>query len=342
MRHPGGGTILQFLTAGSISECEPSVRNTVSSPSYFLINWSRYCWARTLFVGGPDCVCSDQLFRDYLLKLEHNRAEPIYHPRSYGYQMDDSSGTQTQPRIYTAPRTEISQNQGKFRIHFNFPGRVLPDHDDHGYGPLATVVESFMDPGTLIRMHQHRNEEIISWVPDGVMRHEDRQNNSLVTDRDHLMVMNAGSGFWHAEETYEDDPPLRMLQIFVRPHTLDLEPTIQHEPIPDSMPNTWRHLFGPDDSDAPLFVRNDVHFYDCQLDAGRTVRLPSHSDWDTYVYVFEGAVTADDGAVTLGYTESGLVTDEGEVSVTASEDSILVAFCVDPDAQITRQGTIGR
>ena len=58
--------------------------------------------------------------------------------------------------------------------------------------------------------------------------------------------------------------------------------------------------------------------------------------------MFEGAVTADDGAVTLGYTESGLVTDEGEVSVTASEDSILVAFCVDPDAQITRQGTIGR
>ena len=88
--------------------------------------------------------------------------------------MDESPSAQTHSRIYTAPRTDVSQNQGKFRIHFNFPGRAVPDHDDHGYGPLATVVESFMDPGTLIRMHQHQNEEIISWVPEAVMRHDDR------------------------------------------------------------------------------------------------------------------------------------------------------------------------
>ncbi|MUV86491.1 pirin family protein [Natronomonas sp. CBA1123] len=254
--------------------------------------------------------------------------------------MEDSASSQTQSGIYTAPRTEVSRNQGKFRIHFNFPGRAVPGHDDHGYGPLATVVESFMDPGTLIRMHQHRNEEIISWVPDGVMRHDDRKGNELVTDADHLMVMNAGSGFWHAEETLADDPPLRMLQIFVRPHSLDLEPGIQHEPIPDSTPNEWRHLFGPEGSAAPLSVRNDVHCYDCRLEADGTTTLPSQPGWDTYCYVFEGAVDIEEESV--GYTESALVTEESEVSVTATEESTIVAFTVNPDAPITRQGTIGR
>ncbi|WP_323192613.1 pirin family protein [Halostella sp. PRR32] len=256
--------------------------------------------------------------------------------------MNDSTSAGSQPRIYTAARTDVSQNQGGFRIHLDFPGRAVPGHDDHGYGPLATVVESFMDPGTLIRMHQHRNEEIISWVPDGVMRHDDRQGNELVTDSNHLMVMNAGSGFWHAEETYEDDPPLRMLQIFVRPHSLDLEPGIQHEPIRDSVSNEWRHLFGPEGGDAPLYVRNDVNFYDCRLDAGATVTLPSRPEWDTYLYVFDGAVTAGEEQTRIGYTESGLVTDEGDVSVTATEDATIVAFCINPDAPITRQGTIGR
>ncbi len=254
--------------------------------------------------------------------------------------MDDSSSAQTHSRIYTAPRTELSQNQGAFRIHFNFPGRAIPNHDDHGYGPLATVVESFMDPGTLIRMHQHRNEEIISWVPDGVMRHDDRQGNKLVTDPEHLMVMNAGSGFWHSEETLADDPPLRMLQIFVRPHSLDLESDIQYEPIPDPIANEWRHLFGPEGTDAPLFVRNDVDFYDCYLDAGATTTLPSRSGWDTYGYVFEGAVQI--GEESVGYTESALVTDDGDVAVTATEDATMVAFTINPDAPITRQGTIGR
>jgi len=257
--------------------------------------------------------------------------------------MDDSPSAETRSRIYTTPRTDVSQDQGKFRIHFNFPGRAVPDHDDHGYGPLATVVESFMDPGTLIRMHQHRDEEIISWVPAGVMRHDDRQDNRLVTDSDHLLVMGAGSGFWHEEETLADDPPLRMLQIFVRPHSLGLEPEIQHEPIPDPVANEWRHLFGPEGSDAPLSVRNEVDFYDCRLDAGATTALPSRSGRDTYLYVFDGAVEVGDEPV--GYTESALVIDEVDddgVSVTATADSVVVAFCIDPDAPVTRRGTIGR
>ena len=252
--------------------------------------------------------------------------------------MNESPSSRT--RIHTAPRTDVSQDQGTFRTHFNFPGRAVPGHDDHGYGPLATVVESFMDPETLIRMHQHRNEEIVSWVPAGVMRHDDRRGNELVTDSDHLLVMNAGSGFWHAEETLGDDPPLRMLQIFVRPHSLDLDPEIQHEPIPDPVDGEWRHLFGPAGGDAPLYVRNDVHFYDSRLDAGTTTTLPSRPEWHTYLYVFDGAVEVGDEPV--GYTESALVRGDGEVSVTATADATVVAFRVDPDAPVTRRGTIGR
>lgn len=254
--------------------------------------------------------------------------------------MDESASATTQSHIYTAPRTDISQDQGKFRIHFNFPGQGVPNHNDHGYGPLAAVVESFMDPGTLIRMHQHSNEEIISWVPEGVMRHDDRLGNNLVTDPDHLMVMNAGSGFWHAEETLADDPPLRMLQIFVRPHSLDLEPDIQHEPIPDDVAGEWRHLFGPERTDAPLYVRNDVDFYDCRLADGEKTMLPSRSDWHTYLYVFNGAVELGDEPV--GFTESALVTAGDDVAVTATEDATIVAFNINPSAPVTRQGTIGR
>ncbi|MCL9814047.1 pirin family protein [Natranaeroarchaeum aerophilus] len=241
--------------------------------------------------------------------------------------------------LYKSPRTDVSQNQGKFRTHFNFPGRNHPDHDDHGYGPLATVVESFMDPDTLIRMHQHRNEEIISWVPDGVMRHDDGEGNKLVTDAENMLVMNAGSGFWHEERTLADDPPLRMLQIFVRPPSLELPSKIQHEPIPAPVANEWRHLFGPEGSDAPLFVRNEVDFYDIRLGEGETVDLPSASGRDTYFYVFEGEVTAGD--TSFSKAESGLLVD-GELPVSAATDSILVAFLIDPDAPVTRQGTIGR
>lgn len=242
--------------------------------------------------------------------------------------------------LYKAPPTEVSQDQGQFRIHLNFPGRNLPGHDDHGYGPLATVVESFMDPDTLISMHPHHDEEIVSWVPAGVMRHDDRQGNELVTDGEHLLVMNAGSGFWHEERTLPGDPPLRMLQIFVRPHGLGLEPGIQHGPVEPPVDGEWRHLLGPEGSGAPFHVRNDVHLHDVRLGAGETVALPSRAGWDTYVYVFEGAVEAD--GVRFDRRESGLLVDAAAPTVTALEDSVLVAFEIDPDAPVTRQGTVGR
>ncbi|TYT61123.1 pirin family protein [Natrialba swarupiae] len=242
--------------------------------------------------------------------------------------------------LYKSPRTDVSQNQGSFRIHFNFPGRNHPDHDDHGYGPLAAVVESFMDPDTLISMHPHRNDEIVSWVPAGVMRHDDRQGNAVITDSDHLLVMNSGRGFWHEERTLADDPPLRMLQIFVRPHSLDLEPTIQHGPIPEPTTNEWRSLFGPEGSDAPFSVRNEVEFYDIRLEDGASARLPDITGWDGYFYVFEGALEAGD--VRFDEAESGLVVGETDVTFTALEETVAVAFLVDRDATITRQGTIGR
>ncbi len=250
--------------------------------------------------------------------------------------------TTSDGELFPAPRSEVFRDHGSFRTRFNFPGRTLPDHDDHGYGPLATVVESFMDPGTLIRMHQHRNEEIVSWVPAGVMRHDDREGNDLVTDSEHLLVMNAGRGFWHSEETTADDPPLRMLQLFVRPHSLGLDPNIQHGPLPEPIANDWRRVFAPADADHPFTVRNEVDCYDVRLAAGRSAPLPAIEGRHAYVYVFEGAVEVD--FVELAETESVLWTggDKDTPVVTATEDAVVVAFLVDPDAPVTRQGTIGR
>jgi hypothetical protein len=172
------------------------------------------------------------------------------------------------------------------------------------------------------------------------MRHDDGEGNKLVTDSDHLMVMGAGSEFWHEERTLAEDPPLRMLQIFVRPHSLDLDPQIQHEPIPEPVAGEWRHLFGPVGTGAPLSVRNEVDFYDAHLDEGDSLALPEMAGRDAYFYVFEGAVEAAD--TRFDEAESGLLVDDDGLTITAQEDALVVAFLVDPDAPITRQGTIGR
>jgi hypothetical protein len=206
---------------------------------------------------------------------------------------------------------------------------------------LALIVDSVLEPGTWIRLHPHTNDEIISWVPGGVMRHNDHMVGELLIDENHLMVMNSGAGFWHEEKTRKSDPLLRMLQIFVRPHTADLKPDIQFGEMPKPVANQWRYLFGPEGTNAPFYVRNDVHFYDIRLDKGAEVFLPQAPlGWHVYFYVFTGLVASD--GQRFSEAETGLIQDADGGRLQAEKESVVVAFLLNPVAKVVRLGTVGR
>jgi redox-sensitive bicupin YhaK (pirin superfamily) len=46
-------------------------------------------------------------------------------------------------------------------------------------------------------MHEHRNDEIISYLRSGRMQHTDSAGRSEAVSLDRLMVMNAEAGFSH-------------------------------------------------------------------------------------------------------------------------------------------------
>jgi redox-sensitive bicupin YhaK (pirin superfamily) len=130
-----------------------------------------------------------------------------------------------------------------------------------------------------------------------------------------------------------------MLQIFVRPHTADLAPDIQFGRLATPVPNAWRPIFGPPDGDAPFTVRNAIECHDIRLAAGVTADIPRKAGCRTYFFVFAGRVTADEQ--TFGEAESGLGVDDEPINILATEDSLVVAFVIDPNAHIVRGGSVG-
>jgi redox-sensitive bicupin YhaK (pirin superfamily) len=236
-------------------------------------------------------------------------------------------------------RTPLIRDQGGFVAHINLPGWLFPRPRDHGFGSLAMVVESILMPGRSIAMHEHRNDEIISWVPEGVMRHDDRATGTLLVDRDHLMVMNSGRSFWHSEQTWETDPPLRMLQIVIRPREPDLPPDIQYGPVPAMELNSWRHLAAGEGGDAPFFVRNEVDLFDIRTGPGAVVMFPEIANRRLYFYVFSGMIEVADQTFAEG--EQGLLTSPASPHLKAICESVVIAFLVNPTGPVAKQGTIG-
>lgn len=65
-----------------------------------------------------------------------------------------------------------------FKISPILPGWIIEGHGDHGYGPLARLDLSQMDPGGHVPTHPHENEEIVTYMLEGVLSHTDSAGSS--------------------------------------------------------------------------------------------------------------------------------------------------------------------
>ncbi len=74
-------------------------------------------------------------------------------------------------------------------------GRELSNHNDTGIYQLGRLDHAILKPGVLIRMHLHRDDEILSYMRKGTMHHTDSNGNDVAINNRYLMMMNAGSGY---------------------------------------------------------------------------------------------------------------------------------------------------
>ncbi|EJL50812.1 Pirin-related protein [Rhizobium sp. CF122] len=238
-----------------------------------------------------------------------------------------------------SPETHLVRAHGPFQLRRIRPGISFGQAGDAGFGGLGVIDHAKLQPGLVVGMHEHRNDEIISYMRAGRMKHTDSAGRSEVLSSDRLMVMNAGRGFSHEEEVVGADQ-IEMLQIFVRPEASDLTPDVQFVDLDESARDgRWRLLTGPVGSTAPTVVRQAIYLYDTHLAAGGTIELPSLEGFDRWFYVFRGEVTAASQKVGA-QTALTVGPDDPHFNVTASVDSDLVVFLVDRNAKFSREGTI--
>jgi quercetin 2,3-dioxygenase len=236
------------------------------------------------------------------------------------------------------PATHMSRASGPFQIRRMHPGAMLGDPADGGFGGLGLVDRANLLPGLKVAMHEHRNDEIISYLREGVMVHRDSTGVTEEVRPNRLMVMNSGTGFSH-EETVPGPGNVQMLQIFVRPSAAELTPGVQFHDLTDTYSmNCWRLLAGPEGAGAIATVRQKVLLLDTRLEAGQLLELPARPGFDGWLYVFAGSVMLD-GRAMQAHDAMALI-DHGAATVTATTTSDLVLFLIDRIAPASRAGTL--
>lgn len=205
--------------------------------------------------------------------------------------------------------------------HFSFANYRDPNRTN--WGALRVWNDDTIAPGTGFPPHPHRDMEIITYVREGAITHEDSLGNKGRTLAGDVQVMSAGSGVTHSEYNRED-VPTQIFQIWIIPTQAGGAPSWGAKPFPkgDRSGRFVTLASGKPGDDDALPIRSDARVLGATLKAGETVEYHLGATRKAYLALAVGRVQVGD--VVAKARDGVAISDLETVTVTALEESEVV------------------
>jgi redox-sensitive bicupin YhaK (pirin superfamily) len=203
------------------------------------------------------------------------------------------------------------------RYHFSFAD--YHDAARMGLGKLRVWNDDLIEAGTGFPPHSHRDMEIITYIREGAITHEDSLGNRGRTEAGQVQVMSAGTGIQHAESNQEAGPT-RLFQIWIVPSQHGLPPRWETRPFPRQHGRLQVLASGLGDEGAAV-IHQEARVLGATLDAGDRIthRIDGRS---AYLVPARGSLTVNGMEVA---ERSGVVIEgEAEITVIATRDAEVV------------------
>ena len=207
------------------------------------------------------------------------------------------------------------------RHHFSFADYQDPSRMN--WGALRVWNDDEIEAGSGFPPHPHADMEIITYVREGAITHQDSLGNKGRTEAGDVQVMSAGTGIRRAE--YNLEPGLtKIFQIWILPSSRGRAPAWDARPFPkDDRSGRFIPLASGFDGDGDaLPIRADARVLGATLKAGETAEYALGDGRHGYLTPAKGAVEVN--GLRIDARDGAAIRDEPMVRVRALEDAELV------------------
>ncbi len=163
-------------------------------------------------------------------------------------------------------------NHGWLDTYHTFSFDQYYDPRFMGFRSLRVINEDFVSPGHGFPTHGHRDMEIITYILEGALKHEDSMGNGSIIRPGDVQRMTAGTGVRHSEKNASESEPVHLLQIWILPHTTGLEPSYEQKALSgDERRGILRLIASEAGRDGSVTVHQDVSVFASLLVPGEEV-----------------------------------------------------------------------
>ena len=207
------------------------------------------------------------------------------------------------------------------RHHFSFADYRDPKRMD--WGALRVWNDDEIAPQTGFPPHPHADMEIITYVRQGAITHQDSLGNKGRTKAGDVQVMSAGTGIRHSEYNLENEATT-IFQIWIIPTHRGGEPGWDTRPFPEG--ERAGHFVtlasGFDDDPDALPIRANARVLGATLKGGEIAEYRLGANRRAYLVPAKGAVEVN--GVRLEARDGAAIEDERVLTVTALDDAEIV------------------
>ena len=197
------------------------------------------------------------------------------------------------------------------------------DPNNMNFGPLRVFNHDTIAGGGGFPTHPHREMEIVTYVLQGTLAHQDSTGGRGLIHAGEVQRMTAGTGIAHSELNASETEPIKLMQIWLTPQQDGLTPGYEQKQFTiKERSGKLLPIVSGHDMPGTVKIHQDATFYVGRLNAGDKISHSLKAGRRAFLYVIEGAVQLAGDEVSAG--DQARIVEGRELAMTATQTSEVI------------------